>query len=395
MRSSIRVVLAVAAFAGLQELALRAVFPLPAVLGFDRLHYSPLQLAPDVAAASGLGHASYRWASDPDGFSFVHELNLYGFRDKEWRRRKPAGSTRIAFFGDSFVEGLSAAADETLPAAFADLARAAGTEVDVMNFGIAGASLPAYAGLMRDALPIFAPDAVVLVLYANDILPTPFDSTWLVPEASFEESSTWAPRLLHVARRLRAGQPVARRWTREPFEYLPSVPDPRNPWTDGATAGRLEAFVAADIARAIRKGRFNPALVESLPWYRKHLARPHTIDSHIVALARHVRATGAVFHVVYVPTKNQVSDRYLAAQSRFSPPGSAISMLGESYQTHARLLAETCRRANIRYLDLTPALRAAEASAGPLYWDYDDHMRGAGYGVAASALHSWLGSDDG
>lgn len=395
MQSTMRVALAVLAFFLLQELTLRAVFPVPEVAGFDRLHYSALQLSPDTAEWSELGNAAYRWASEPDGFAFVHRLNLYGFRDGDWSRRKPAGTTRIAFFGDSFVEGLSADADESIPAQFAAIAHGAGENVEAMNFGIAGADLPSYARLLRDALPIFRPDRVVLVLYANDILPTTFDPAWLKAAPAARLNSLWPPRLLHILGRIRAGQPVPRRWTpaSDVFEYLPSVPDPRNPWTDGATAGRLEAFVAPEIARAIRRGRFNPALVDSPAWYEKHLTRPHAIDSHVVALARHAQAADASFHVAYLPTKNQVSDRYLEAQARFSRAAAVESQLGEAFQEHARRLSQTCRSAGVPFLDLTPKLRAGEASEGPLYWDYDDHMRAAGYRLTASALHEWLMSD--
>ena len=122
MRTAIRAVTAVGAFLVLQELVLRAVFPLPEVLNFDRASYSHIGSVRDPSAPATLGHASVRWVSEPDGFDFVHALNLYGFRDREWRLRKPDGATRVAFFGDSFVEGFSAPAEATLPAAFAALA---------------------------------------------------------------------------------------------------------------------------------------------------------------------------------------------------------------------------------------------------------------------------------
>ena len=390
MQLKTRVALAVGAFLLLQELALRALFPVPEVLNFDRLDYSHLEFTRDAQTRPALGHASFTWTSDPDRFSFVHQLNLYGFRDGEWHRRKPAGTTRIAFFGDSFVEGLSAAAEDTIPTAFAAIATQAGENVDVLNFGVAGGDLPAYARLLRDALPLFQPDQVVLLLYANDVLPTRFDPAWLRDPPAPEFALAWTPRLLHLIGRMRSGRPTPRRWTEAPFEYLPSVPDPRNPWSDGRTAGRLQAFVTPAVARAIRDGRFNPTLVDSLPWYRRHLVRPISLDAHVAALAAHVRASGATFHIAYIPTKNQISDRYLAVQAQFSPPESVASQLGDAFQLQARLLAETCRRLEVAYLDLTPLLRAGDANDGPFYWDYDDHMRAVGYRFTAAALHEWL-----
>ncbi|MBW2363363.1 MAG: hypothetical protein JRG84_20910 [Deltaproteobacteria bacterium] len=395
MHSSTRVALAVGAFLVLQECVLRAVFPLPEVLNFDRAQYSHIGFTPDESALPALGHSSFTWASDPDGFSFVHELNLYGFRDAEWSRRKPEGATRIAFFGDSFVEGFSAAVEDTIPSAFAAVAMQAGEAVDVLNLGVGGGDLPATARLLRDALPLFQPDRVVLILFANDILPTRFDPAWLRDPLTPEVAHAWRPRLLHLLDRVRSGRPLPRRWTQPPFEFLPSVPDPRNPWSNGRTAGRLQAFVEPDIARAIRDGRFNPMLVDALPWFRKHLVRPIRIDAHITALTAHVRAAGATLHIAYIPTKNQISDRYLVAQERFSPPDSVASQLGGEFQLHARLLDEACRRAAVPFIDLTPPLRAREPRDGPLYWDYDDHMRAAGYRFTAAALYEWLASDGG
>ena len=37
-------------------------------------------------------------------------------------------------------------------------------------------------------------------------------------------------------------------------------------------------------------------------------------------------------------------------------------------------------------VDLTPILRAMEDSGRRMYWNYDEHMRAAGYAVAAAAI---------
>lgn len=390
MRLVLRSLLWIGVFALLQELVLRAVFPLPEVSDFDRGSYSHLGVTPDATPGaerrSSLGHRSFTWASDPDGFETVHALNLYGFRDREWSLAKPPGATRVAFIGDSFVEGFSVPVEDSIPAVFRGLA---GERVDVLNLGVGGADLPTYARLLRDALPLFHPDAVVLVLFANDILPTRFEAEWLEDARAPQYTSPWTPRLVYVVRRLRAGLWTPRRWIEPPFPFLPAVPDPRNPWSDGRTAGRLEAFVAADVARAIRAGRFNPVLVDYLPWFRRQLVRELSIAEHLAAFARKAASLGASLRVVYIPTKNQVSDRYLAAEARFSPPGSVGSLLGERFQVQARILAQSCADNDLPFLDLTPALREREVAAGPLYWDYDDHMRPVGYRAAAELIHTW------
>ncbi len=53
------------------------------------------------------------------------------------------------------------------------------------------------------------------------------------------------------------------------------------------------------------------------------------------------------------------------------------------------LLGESCRALGVAFLDLTPALRKAEAEGGPLYWSYDDHMRPVGYRKVEKLVYAW------
>jgi len=383
----LRIAFALALLLALQELLARAVFPLPEVANFDRSAYSHMGFAPGGHQPTSLGHASFTWASDPDGFEFVHALNLYGFRDEEWRLARRDGVTRVAFVGDSFVEGFSAPLDDTIPRVFAELAGRRGQHIEALNLGVGGGTLPSYTRLLRDALPLFRPDAVVLVLFANDVVEKRLPGDWREGALVPERTSPWRPRLAYVAHRLAAGGRVPLRWVEPPFDFLPIVPDPRNPWSDGRRAGEL-AFVAPEIARAARNGRFNPMLPDAMPWFERALRRPVDLAPHLRAFRDHARSLDADLGVVYLPTKMQVSDRYLESIARYSPPGSAVPLTGSVYQRHARELADVCRKLELPYLDLTPVLREGEESAA-LYWDYDDHLRPRGYRTSAAALLDW------
>ena len=92
-----------------------------------------------------MGHATFVWRSEPNGFEYEHTLNLYGFRDDEWRRT--SSGVRVAFVGDSFVEGYGASDRETIPRLFE---RAVCCGIHVHNLGIGGANLPQYFALIRD-----------------------------------------------------------------------------------------------------------------------------------------------------------------------------------------------------------------------------------------------------
>jgi hypothetical protein len=381
--------LALLLFAAFQELALRWVFPLPPVLGFDRGLYSP-QAAEGLPAR--LGGASFTWTSRPDGYRFVHRLNLLGFRDGEWRLR-PDGLPRVAFVGDSFVEGFGAGAQDTLPAVFRRAAAEHGVRLETLDLGVGGADLARYAQLIRDAVPLFRPGDVVLVLYANDLVAVPWDPAWLEGGPAIERPQRLEPRLLHVLRRLARGEPVPRRWPAPPFSYLPAVPDPRNPWSHEREAARLARSVSPEIARAMREGEFNPALADWFAWARRALARPVDWTPHLAALDAYVERAGARLWLVYLPTKSQVTDRYLAFQAAYSPGGTSLT--GEEFQIHARWLARSCAALGIPFLDLTPLLRELEAAGPELYWRYDDHLRPRGYRAVGERLFAWWSKEAG
>jgi len=391
MRSVVlRVLFALVLFALLQEVALRAIFPLREVLNFDRFSYSLLEEHAKGASFRSLGHAAFSWVSDPDGFEFVHRLNLYGFRDADWPLRGSPGVLRVAFVGDSMVEGFSAEAESAIPEVFEHLARERGLKLATLNLGVGGAGLPQYERLVRDSVPLFRPDVVILVFYANDLdSPPRFDPSRLegVPEPEF--SSAWEPRLLYVLRHVRSRQPIPRRWTGRPFPYLKAVPDPRNPYSSEAMAIELDARVAPHLAEAMKQGRLNPWLASRFPGVRDILARSVYLSAHLRAIDAYVERFGSKLYVVYIPLREQVSDRYLPFAVELSAWGSATSVMGEEFQKHARHLGRSCAALGIPFLDLTPGLRRLEAGGPALYWNYDDHPRDRGYRAAGELIFDW------
>jgi hypothetical protein len=390
MRSPIlRIALPLLLFLALQEALLRVVFPLPEVTNFQRHEYSPLHRTAGDDASTSLGHASFRWVSDPDGVDFVHRLNLYGFRDRTWALRSRADVTRVAFIGDSFVEGFSTDAENTIPEVFRDLAEQRGLRLETLNLGVGAGDLKTYVALIRDAIPLFRPHSVILVLYANDFIPFTFDPRELENPLQPQLSSRWQPRLVHVLAELGKGRRIPRRWTERPFLYLAAVPDPRNPWSRDASAAQLGSFVEPRIAEAMRRGRFNPALSRWFVWARKALSRPTDITPHLRGIEQYLERLGSELFVVYLPTKNQVTDRYLAHQAEFVAPGTVASLLGEEFQVHAAYLRSSCAALGLPVLDLSPELKEWEAQGPPLYWSYDDHLRPRGYRRVGERIFRW------
>lgn len=373
----------------LQEAALRAVFPVPDVLGFNRLNYAG-KLADHVKLPSRtLAHMTLWWWSEPDGASFTSALNLHGFRDRSWTLEKPDARRRIAFVGDSFVEGLGAADGETLVDQFARSADEQGLGIEVLNWGAGGFGLGNYARLIADAVPLFMPDDLMLVLYMNDTYEIPAGDDLMRGTIAPRSPDFWRPRLLHVLESLRLKRNVIRRWQQPAGDDpKPMNVQPRFD-ADPKLLRNVERFVEPALAEAMKAGRLNPAATNLLNRSERVLPLRVEVTDYLRALKAWLDERQVRLWVSYIPSLNQVSDAYLPAQRQISAAIRSPSLTADRFQQNARDIGRACRRLGLPYLDLTPELRSAEAEGQRLYWPYDGHMSAAGYRRVGEALVAW------
>jgi len=367
------------------ELLFRVVFPLPEVSNFNRIMYTPLKTAPELEELARLSNASFYSTSSPDGVEFLHTLNLYGFRDKNWRVEK--SSRRVMFIGDSFVEGFMAKDDETIPAGFAREAEKDGAAPEVMNLGVSATKLQHYFQLMRDAIPLFQPDDVVLVLYENDFPPPPYDPQWLENPLVPRYYSFLMPRIVQVIGWVIKGEFVALAWTRPPFRFFAPVPSPANPWTNRES--QFRNIVEPRIATAMKEGRFNPFVVNEINGSAGRLNKPIDVRPHLAALQHYTARHHTRLYLVYIPGRLQVSDYYVQFSQRFSRDRGITSLRQRRYRAHALSLAKTAHSLSLPFLDLTPLIAARERQGIHCFWDYDPHMRGQGYLFSGKTIYTW------
>jgi len=383
-----------------QELLLRLIFPVPEIANFNRVLYSQMFHADskiltaerDIFDYPFLANASYIHASEPDGQEFVHTLNLYGFRDRQWTVKKPAGSERFMMFGDSFMEGAMAADEFTIAEGFRHGAEEAGRNFDVMNLGVQAMGMPGYMNMMADAVPMFKPDHIVIVFFENDFYsPPPFHPGWvrgrgLVPEYN----SPWTPRLFHLIRNLRRNQPNPRRWISKPFSFFAAVPDPANPFSDPRAEAHYSQFVEPDLVDAMKRGRFNPFIIDEYPIDEEELRKPINLADYLINYQDFARKQGCRLWMAYIPINHQVSDHYIPFQLRFSHVKQGKSLMGPEYQIHRQTLATQCEALDIPLLDFTPMLREFESKGRRMYWNYDNHMKGESYFYLGYQLFQWI-----
>jgi len=115
----------------------------------------------------------------PDEFTFVgsgaDRLTKNGLHDRFYAKEKSPGVFRIAMIGDSFMYGTTVTLENTLPKQLeALLNRDSSCPVEVINFGMPGLKLAAYAKWIKTKIRDYHPDLIVFELapqsYENDAI---------------------------------------------------------------------------------------------------------------------------------------------------------------------------------------------------------------------------------
>lgn len=136
--------------------------------------------------------------SEPDGYSEIHGLNVYGFRGRDFAIDPSPGQRRILLIGDSVTEGMGAPDSATIACQLERLLARDGDRAEVINLGVIAATLNHTMVLARDAIPLLRPTDVVIVLYANDLPAPPYEPGFDLPGPIFRRSKEiwWMPRVV-------------------------------------------------------------------------------------------------------------------------------------------------------------------------------------------------------
>lgn len=368
-----------------QECALRLCFPVPEVSNFDRTNYlNPFSEEKHLPFSRDLEMQWYSWPDTQAVFS--NKLNRYGFRDKEWSVEKDADKKRILFLGDSFVEGTMSEKENTIPQAFN---QAGGMQYEVMNAGMLGTAIDHYLLLAVDMIPLFKPDVVFLCIYGNDMRKEkPKIPGFYIEPIYF---NPFTPRLIDIVRQAKLNGPLRFRWSKKQMPYLNAVPDPTNPWTEKAE--QLSKEVEPWLADEMKKAKFNPYLTCKICKEAFSYQNPFQLSESIAFFRDFCQQFGAKPIILYIPSRNQVSDYYLPFERKYCLNGcpDITSLTDSSFQMPQRSLATQCLENHVPFIDLTDVVREKEAQGEHLYWDYDEHMRSKGYRLLGETIwEEWV-----
>lgn len=361
---------------------MRICFPLPEVTNFNRSDFTP---RPDnIESINPIRYEKKTFQSYPDTiFKFVHRLNGYGFRDKDWSVEKPKRKKRIMFIGDSFTEGVMVSEGETIPDVFNKLAGV--DQYETMNMGVLGAGLPEYSLLTASAVPLFKPDYLFLVLFSNDIsrrkpaLPTNIEYT---------KRNKYIPRLLELIKLLIKGEPLPFRW-KKTTSLMPSTPDL---WT--LYESEVSKHADNEFAQYMKEGNYNIFRLNYVASEEKYLKVHTDMEPYLEWINKFAAYHGAQLVVCYIPSRQQVTQYYYPFElptCRILCPDS-MDLTTPEYNIHQKELKRACDALNIQFIDLTEIIKKEEDKGNHLYWGYDDHMRAKGYQLVSETLfREWRG----
>jgi lysophospholipase L1-like esterase len=381
-----------------QEACFRFMFPLPEVAAFNRVHYQLLAREDSRSwpiYKRGLVYDRLSFESTLDGFSQVHELNLYGFRGKDFSIDPQRGRRRALVIGDSVVEGEGASDSETIPTQLERLLREDGDDTEVINLGVVAASLDELTPLARDAIALLKPADLILVVSANDLPAPVYQAAFDEPAPSHQRrGGLWpVPRAIELLVRLAFGQPIYRRWPPHatvPF-FLP-VPDRTNPWS---SMKHRPWELDAAVHQAMAAGNLNPWLWEQSNLIPKMLSHDFANGdgspaSYLRRIAGLCKAGNINLVIAYVPFCGVTSGRYTSSLVRMGMKQSVAEALPTDpiYRRQNEALARICREQNLSFADTTAALIKAESGGNPQYWMYDTHPRPAGYATTSRHIYA-------
>ncbi len=314
-------------------------------------------------------------------------INSRGLRGPERDYPAPPDAVRLLTLGDSFVEGQGVPLEATATALLEGLLSVPGCRLEAVNGGTIGYSTDQEYLFYAEEGHKYAPRAVVLFLYYNDLVFTLSEWYYGRPKPLLTFHAGSAPELKTPA----------------PFtpkrRELAAEPEPPGAWRSvlfGWVRDRLKRGAPRTHDRLAALGLWPKIRVLSPPRelfvYRKKpppfVTRAWEQTGAILATLRErVEGDGGHLLVVYVPSRMEVSDR------DWDLTRITYGIREEEWDRAlvGRQLAALGRARGFPVLDLTPALRrVARGALGGPYYVYDGHWNATGQRVAAEEIATLL-----
>lgn len=363
------------AFAGL-ELALRLLYG----------RSDPYQVSKIVQYDAKLG-----WSLVPGKFEFFNIASftpvrfLIGEVGLRTKALPKAQHRRVTVLGDSFVFSEALSDGEV----FTDLLQQRlGAKIEVVNAGVPGFGTGQQA-LLLDRLRSggFDPgEKIILVFFTNDIS----DNAGL-DHASLARDP--AKPVFEVRDDVLTGTSVEPWPTRERYDSVMAFA--RNSMAYALIRNRAEIVVSKypGILRTLASAGFTvslprePGLIQTWysPLWEERWKRTESILRH---LSRSVRADGRELIIAFMPAPFQ-AEKVFEDLIRAQPVNPLRAAFLADIDRPQRFLRKFCATEQVRFVDLTPALR--ERRTEPAYFLREGHLNSLGSAIVADALLGAIG----
>ena len=350
-------------------------------------------------------------------FTYEFRTNSQGIRNKETPLRKPASTYRFVVVGDSFTEGVGVEGDQTFVALAEQMLAGSSKAIEFLNCGLSATGPLKQARILFHVCMGYDPDAVLLVLHANDVtetLPTSQPSDIDILEGV--EPKTGLKGVIHALwpRMYTVWETYAIQSEQNASEdnggeinmvgYVRQ--EARNRSIPEAEITAWEKRLPSELVAATNREEFNGYILAAgllhPTYWRDTLdiageyseARYQAMISLLNETLARCRARGIPVGVLFTPSAFQYDPNYGEVWKKVGVETSPNWAL-EPTELEKRLEAWAQEQA-IPYLDLTPHYRGLvqESPELDLYYEIDGHWTAKGHEVAAAQIVEWLESWD-
>ncbi|MFN0244817.1 MAG: DUF5989 family protein [Planctomycetota bacterium] len=319
---------------------------------------------------------------DTREFDVTYRVNELGLRDDPMSSpAKPANTLRVLMLGDSFVLGYTVDREHLFVDQLERWWKAEGRTVDVINAGTEGYSTDQEALWLAEHGRAFAPDVVLAFPYENDLYWNAQPSYLRFPKPRIQPDGT--PELRELV-----------------------DPGKKSALESTALGGLLSKFARGEKppmwspGSASDHGGARPLPAEWAAYFGDSSAQAFMQDANartrgaLTHLKKTCGELGAQLVVVPIPGKACIQDEALAALEKVigssANPAASTGSSGWSPARPVETFLGLCRELDIQALDARPALKAAAAEDGDLYFPIDWHFNGTGNRAFAEFVHDAL-----
>ena len=313
-------------------------------------------------------------------YSVEVAINDKGLRDVERPYEPPAGSTRILALGDSFVEGDTVAADETVTTRLTRELSEPDCPVEVINAGTAAYSTDQELLFFRSEGIRYQPQIVLLFFFYNDIIHNDRQQYYGRPKPIFQMTDEGLELHRYPLPRVSPAPPSGEASEESGSALFGFVRDRLYRGAPDLHDRLAKLGLWAPIQERGARLELRVFETRTIPDLEEAWSKTAAI---LQTLRDDVEASGAHLLVAYVPSRMEVHDDSWRLTQRlygFEPAGWDRRRVAE------RVLA-LGRRDGFPVLDLTPPLRDVDHGlAGRPYFDEDGHWNAIGHRAAARAI---------